>query len=122
MSIFATPSYGSSDFKLTAPDNIGKVFAVAHTGDRKVETAKYGDADVAVATVTELDLAGGVATEYDGVFIFPAYIRTAVRDAGGKPVLGRLARSEELGSMGTSAWILEPVSEAEAAQAEALVG
>lgn len=119
--MFAKPVNNTDSFKLTETANIGKLFAISHTGDRMVDT-KFGEADVAVSTVWEIDLAAGVTTEHEGVFIFPAYIRNSVRDATGKPVLGTLRKSEEHGGdYGTAAWILEPVDDATSNRAAALL-
>jgi hypothetical protein len=111
---FAKPSdapAGGDGWKLEDDDNVGKLFLISPLRTHTVNTKEYGDSEVVVADIIELNEKKiEKSVEHADSYIFGGWTKGAVRGfIGERRVLGRLDKDKSKGRGGKNsyAWVLE---------------
>jgi hypothetical protein len=106
------PNTGGDGFKLEHEDNVGKLFLITPLRTDSVKTEDYGETEVIVCDVVELNEKKPAKSElHENVFVFGGWVKGALRGyIGERKVLSRLgqdASKTKSKAKGAFAWVLE---------------
>lgn len=103
------PSTGGDGWKFETDDNVGELFLITPLRTQTVTTEKYGDTEVVVADIVELNEKKPAKSElHEEVFVFGGWTKGALRGyIGERKVLGRLGQDAAKSKSKTPAWVLE---------------
>lgn len=107
------PSTGGDGFKFETDDNVGSLFLITPLRTQSVTTEKYGEAEVVVCDIVELNEKKPAKSElHEEVFVFGGWTKGALRGyIGERKVLGRLGQDAAKSKSKTPAWVLEDADE-----------
>lgn len=103
------PSTSGDGWKFETDDNVGELFLITPLRTQTVTTEKYGDTEVVVADIVELNEKKPSKSElHEEVFVFGGWTKGALRGyIGERKVLGRLGQDAAKSKSKTPAWVLE---------------
>ena len=107
------PKGGNDDFakpfKLEDVANVGELFIITPLREDVVKTEKYGDADVVVCDVVQInEKKPEKSEEHTNVYAFGGWVRGGLRGyIGERKVLARLGQDASKSKSDKPAWVLE---------------